>query len=291
MSTPPSLALPPHARVRRVATRLGELAAHDATPTGPVRGTALLVPGFTGSKEDFLAVLGPLAQAGWRVVTLDLPGQYESPWGAESAYALPRLAAAVLEVAAALDAGPVHLLGHSFGGLVARAAVVAAAGGDGSASVASLTLLCSGPAAVPEPGAGRLRLLLDALGRIDVPTIWAVMRQLDAENGVPHPPADVEAFLQRRFLANDPAGLRAFAQALLVEPDRVPELAEVTSRAGVPVLVAHGVADDAWTPEEQKEMAARLDARYEVVAGAAHSPAAEAPAATAALLADFWASA
>jgi hypothetical protein len=38
-------------------------------------------------------------------------------------------------------------------------------------------------------------------------------------------------------------------------------------------------------------MAIRLGARYEVIARSAHSPAAEAPAATAAVLLDFWAAA
>ena len=74
---------------------LRQLAAHDATPrtftgrAGPLmaldtggeaaRGTALLVAGYTGSKEDFAPLLAPLAEAGYRVVALDQRGQYESP--------------------------------------------------------------------------------------------------------------------------------------------------------------------------------------------------------------------
>ena len=42
------------------------------------------------------------------------------------------------------------------------------------------------------------------------------------------------------------------ADAMLGEPDRVPELAA----AGVPILVAHGEADDAWLPHVQADMAA-----------------------------------
>ena len=45
---------------------------------GEPHGTALLVPGFTGSKEDFISVLPLLAADGWRVVTYDQRGQYES---------------------------------------------------------------------------------------------------------------------------------------------------------------------------------------------------------------------
>jgi pimeloyl-ACP methyl ester carboxylesterase len=75
-------------------------------------------------------------------------------------------------------------------------------------------------------------------------------------------------------------------EALLGEPDRVAPLRDT----GLPVLVAHGVGDDAWSPAAQEEMARRLGARYAVVPDAAHSPAAEQPAATARLLLDFWAS-
>ena len=50
----------------------------------PSRSTAtgapvLLVPGYTGSKEDFIAVLAPLAAAGHEVLAIDQRGQYESP--------------------------------------------------------------------------------------------------------------------------------------------------------------------------------------------------------------------
>jgi len=40
-------------------------------------GTALLVPGYTGSKEDFLSILGELADGGRRVLAVDQRGQKE----------------------------------------------------------------------------------------------------------------------------------------------------------------------------------------------------------------------
>jgi pimeloyl-ACP methyl ester carboxylesterase len=86
----------------------------------------VLLPGYTGSKEDFAPILDPLAGAGFFVTAIDLPGQYESPGLPDAAdYTPDRLAAAVIEVADELG-GSVRLLGHSFGGLVARAAVIAA---------------------------------------------------------------------------------------------------------------------------------------------------------------------
>jgi pimeloyl-ACP methyl ester carboxylesterase len=59
---------------------------------------------------------------------------------------------------------------------------------------------------------------------------------------------------------------------------------------GVPVLVAHGEADDAWLPSVQADMARRLGARHEVIDGSIHSPAVENPPRTVAVLLDFWAS-
>jgi pimeloyl-ACP methyl ester carboxylesterase len=75
--------------------------------------------------------------------------------------------------------------------------------------------------------------------------------------------------------------------AVTDEPDRVDEL-RTAGAAGVPVLVACGAYDDAWTPDTQREMAERLGAPYVVIPGAIHSPAAEAPEATARVLLDFW---
>jgi len=87
------------------------------------------LPGFTGSKEDFLSVLGQLAAGGRRVAAIDMRGQYESAGtAAADGYRLAALAAdaaLIAETIAARDGGAqphrgVHLLGHSFGGLVAR---------------------------------------------------------------------------------------------------------------------------------------------------------------------------
>jgi pimeloyl-ACP methyl ester carboxylesterase len=94
-------------------------------------------------------------------------------------------------------------------------------------------------------------------------------------------------FFTTRFLRNSPVGLQGMADAMLGEPDRVAEL----SATGVPVLVTHGIADDAWTPAAQEDMAHRLGARHVVIEGAAHSPAIENPAATLRALHGFWVSA
>lgn len=238
----------------------------------------LLVPGFTGSKEDFLPILAPLAAEGHRVLAIDQRGQFESPAADDpSGYDIKQFADDVLAVAAHLGP-PVHLVGHSFGGLVARAAALA----DPTA-IRSLALIASGPAAIPHPAASNLGLLVDALPSMPLETIWTIKRQMEL-GGRAGPAAEIEDFLHRRFAANDPLCLLRMAEQLLSETDSSAELAHL----GLPMLVLFGEGDDAWSPAEQREMADRLGADVAEISGAGHSPAVEKPAETAETLLRFW---
>ncbi|SDC04513.1 Lysophospholipase, alpha-beta hydrolase superfamily [Geodermatophilus telluris] len=269
---------------RTLSGRAGPLAALDTGGPG-ARGTVLMVAGFTGSKEDFAPLLAPLAADGFRVVAIDQRGQYESPGPDDpAAYAVAELAADVLAVASVLagETGPPHLLGHSFGGLVARAAVLA----DPTA-FRSLTLLGSGPAALTGPRVALLDHLGPLLDAGGVELVSDTLEQLAmTDPRAQAVPAPTRAFYTRRFLRNTAAGLRGMADAMTTEPDRVAELAAT----GVPVLVAHGEADDAWPPRVQADMAARLGARHEVVPRAVHSPAVENAPHTLRVLESFWSS-
>jgi pimeloyl-ACP methyl ester carboxylesterase len=254
----------------------GPVAALQAGEGVPV----LLLPGYTGSKEDFAPVLAPLASAGFAVTAIDLPGQFESPGPDDPAgYTSDRLAVAATAAADAL--GPsVHLLGHSFGGLVARAAVL-----NDPDRFRSLVLLGSGPAGI----GGRRRALIEQLepllARLSPGAVHdAALAARRAQPGWVEPSPELAAFLRHRWVTGSAAALQGMGRAVREEPDRVAELA---AWAG-PVLVVHGAADDAWPPQVQREMAARLRARHAVVPAAAHSPAVENPAALVDLLAGFW---
>ncbi|MFI5981743.1 alpha/beta fold hydrolase [Streptomyces sp. NPDC051555] len=282
MSKPPRLTLPPHARARSLSTDRGAFAVHEAGE--PLRGTALLVPGYTGSKEDFIGLLEPLATAGYRVVAVDGRGQYESAGPRdEDAYTLAELGRDLLAQTAALDAGdrPVHLVGHSLGGLVARAAVL-----RDPAPFASLTLMSSGPAAIDAAQQDRTKLLVAALEmlREDMPAVWAAMRAQDPEDAAPDG-EELAEFLRGRWLATVPEQLIATGRILISEPDRVAELAAVE----LPKLVLSGAVDQAWPVPWLDAMADRLGARRAVIEGTEHSPNAEDPAATARALTAFWA--
>jgi pimeloyl-ACP methyl ester carboxylesterase len=282
VSTPPFLEPPDGVDRVEVPAASGSLAALAGSPdTSPPRSPVLLVPGFTGSKEDFIGVLAAIRAAGHPLVAIDQRGQYESPGDGDPASDdMKALAEDVLAVARHLG-GPVHLLGHSFGGLVARAATLADPG-----AVRSLTLMSSGPAAIPHPSASNLQLVISVLPGMDLEAVWAAKRQLEAQTEARPPEPHIEEWMHRRYVTHDPICIRRMAELLLSEEDRVGELAQLR----VPTHVIHGVDDDAWTPAEQAEMARRLDAAHTVVEGAAHSPAAERPEATAEALVAFWAS-
>lgn len=283
MSRPPILDLPPGARAHRLPTARGPFAVH--TMGTPTRGTALLIPGFTGSKEDFLGLLEPLSHDGYRVVAVDGRGQYESGGPRdEAAYGQDELAADLLAVAEALKPeDPLHLVGHSLGGLVSRAAVF-----RDRTPFASLTLLSSGPGAVCTAQQSRLKMLLGALPVMDMEDVWRAMRELDPPEAADEltPPAVAE-FLHHRWLANVPEQLTATARQLLTEPDRTAELAGLTA-AGLPVHVLTGDSDYVWPVAEMDAMATAVGARRTVITGADHSPNAEQPQQTARALLAGW---
>ena len=292
MSTPTSLDLPAGVRRTTIRTARGRFAALQAVPASGVceREAALLVPGYTGSKEDFAAILDLLADGSRQVVAVDMRGQFETP-GADDAggYSAASLGA---DIAAVMQAtGARHLVGHSYGGLIGREAVL------GGAGVASFTLMSSGPAALTGPRAAELQTMLAVLGagqadggrpdpaalRAGIAELWrAYLEPQAVEAGVPGP---IVAFLGQRMQGNDPDGLVLMARHLLAAPDRTAELARL---GHIPILVIYGEDDDAWSPAAQENMARRLGARRLCIPAAAHSPAVEAPTTTASALTQFW---
>ncbi|HVF05928.1 MAG TPA: alpha/beta hydrolase, partial [Frankiaceae bacterium] len=209
-------------------------------------------------------------------VAIDQRGQFESVGPDDpAAYTVEGLAIELVEFVETLGDGPVHVVGHSFGGLVARAATIKA-----PAAFASLVLMDSGPAALSGPRVDGMRALEPVL------ELHGANALFDAILGQPPgtPDDELTAFLRRRFVTSSVIALRTMGEEITSEPDRVDEL----RASGVRVAVLTGEHDDTWPPEVQREMADRLGAPFLLVPGAIHSPAAERPAETARLLLDFW---
>lgn len=269
-------AVPSGVSVLGIPASVGQLTAYHAQAVGESRGTVLFVPGFTGSKEDFRDFLPLLSALGWDAWAYSQRGQGDSvgPIGAGN-YSLELFAADVLEVAEIVGNGsPVHLLGHSFGGIVAPEAAIAH-----PEAFLSLTLLCSGP----NGWAGRHAHTSEVLAEGGSMGLW--------NHNNPHTVGQADelltpdmAFLRLRAARTSSDNLRAGAHILRTHVDRSVEIAAT----GLPTLMTHGELDDAWPIEAQRAMAVRIGAHYQVIPGGAHSPQLEAPWATAAILDRFW---
>jgi len=263
MSVPKTLDIPESVIVETVETARATHAVHRAEAVGERRGSVLLVPGWTGSKEDFTQVLPLVAALGYDVVTFDQRGQYESPGDVDDDYSLEGLAADVLALAdVVLRDERFHLLGHSFGGLVSQTVALAH-----PERLLTLSLLCSGPGALGDSPTRPLQRIVTAIGKVPLLQIHELREQ-----GIKRP-AQITAFLAKRFTANAPASLKAMTQHLIDAPDRVDEVAAT----GVPCWVARGETDDAWPHDAQALMAKRLGTEIVILPSAAHSPGVEAP--------------
>ncbi|WIJ45825.1 alpha/beta fold hydrolase [Curtobacterium citreum] len=256
---------------------VGRLTAYRVVPDGPSKGVVLVVPGYTGSKEDWRTFMPLLREAGWTAVAISRRGQADSAAPTDpSEYTLAEEAADAVRVAALLDDGaPVHLIGHSLGGVIARAAAIAS-----PQSFRSVVQFCSGPYGWPYRKVTELTILHDTGGNLR--QLFDSTNPLWAGRPDEELPDDVR-MVRDRFDATSPLSVVAGGHILEDHTDSSAEL----RATGLPVLVAHGEWDGAWPIPWQRQMAEDTGARYEVVPTSYHGPHVENPGATIALFDDF----
>jgi pimeloyl-ACP methyl ester carboxylesterase len=244
--------------------RLATLAMGD-----PARPRVVLVPGVTGSKEDFALMLPLLAAAGYRAESYDMAGQYESSSAGPANLDPPQrhytheLFVADLLFVLERGSAPVHVLGYSFAGTVAQLAYAAR-----PELFASLTLL----SAPPEPGQGfrgvkRLGPITDlTTGRVGAALmIWGVRRNFT------HVPPGRLKFVRDRFRLTR----RSSVADIISLMKRAPDIRPVLAAAAMPKLVAVG-EHDLWPLRLHAALAESIGATLAVYR-TGHSPCETAP--------------
>lgn len=240
----------------------GPLAALRAGPTDGTR--VVLVPGVTGSKEDFHFQFPALAEAGYCVESFDLAGQYES-CGAGPERLLPPRSRYDYELftgdlTAFLEAGgaPAHLLGYSFAGIVAELVAV-----QRPELVASLTLLSTPPLAGQVfRGVRGLGLLSRAAPAVVIAAAmrWGLL--LNTQGVQP----GRQRFIERRFSLTRREALRQVMHLMRHVPD-----VHAALRA-TPFLKAVAVGNaDLWPLRAHTAFATELGAQL-LVYPTGHSP-------------------
>ncbi|WP_022881768.1 alpha/beta fold hydrolase [Gryllotalpicola ginsengisoli] len=248
----------PRAVAFRFAAPSGSLAAWSlGDPDDP---RVVLVPGATGSKEDFLLLAPPLVDAGYFVQSYDLAGQYEShgagPSPLTGRWDYPLY---VDDMIAFLESGaPAHVLGYSFAGVVAQLVVARR-----PELVRSLTLLTAPPLT---GNVFRGIKIVGALSRFIPPhqaaglMLWGITTN---KNGVDES--------RLRFVRDRLALTRRESvddiMALMMD---VPDVTAQVATAGIPLLIATG-EHDLWPVRLHAEYADRIGAELAVYR-TGHSP-------------------
>jgi pimeloyl-ACP methyl ester carboxylesterase len=166
----------------QVATVAGTIQVREWPASEQRRGDAFLVHGLFADAESYTLLARRLAKGGLRVLAIDLPGHGGSAAGATTLDQLVDAAATTLR---ALAVGPVRLVGHSLGAMIA--ARIAA---EGDVPLDHLLLLA--PAGLgKEIDAG----FID--GMIAADSIADLERELAKLDGGALPPAYLQDLLAR----------------------------------------------------------------------------------------------
>jgi pimeloyl-ACP methyl ester carboxylesterase len=245
----------------------GRLAVLSAGIPGNPR--AVLVPGVTGSKEDFVLVLPLLAAAGYHAIAYDMAGQYESAGAGPENLRPPRdhydHELFVADLVAILESAPapVHLLGYSFAGTVAQIALR-----ERPELVRSLTLL----SAPPEPGQGfRGVKRIGPISALATGAVGAAFMIWGLQLNVVRVPALRARFVRDRLRLTR----RTSVSDIIALMKRAPDLDQTLAASEIPKLVAVG-EHDLWPLSLHREFAERIGATLAVYP-TGHSPSETAP--------------
>jgi pimeloyl-ACP methyl ester carboxylesterase len=240
----------------------GRLARVSMGEVGAPR--VILVPGVTGSKEDFALMLPIIAAAGYHVLSYDMAGQYESA-DAGPAHLDPTARRYghelfVGDLIAVLESGegPAHVLGYSFAGTVAQIALSLR-----PELFASLALL----SCPPQPGQGfRGVKRIGKISHLTTGRVGAALMIWGLRRNVTHVPPGRLAFVKHRLGVTR----RSSVADIIMLMKRAPDLRQTLHDWAGPKLVAVG-EHDLWPTRLHAAFAEQIGATLAVYP-TGHSP-------------------
>ena len=229
----------------------------------------LLIPGATGSKEDFALMLPQLAEAGYYAVSCDIAGQYESAGAGPEHLVPPRkhydYALFTDDLLALLESGggPAHVVGYSFAAIVAQLAF------ERRPELYRTLTLLSCP---PEPGNSfRGVQRIGRFSGLASPRVGAALMIWGIRSNVVKVAPNRIRFVRSRFRLTRRQSVRDIFGLMQHAPDLRPVLAAAT----LPKLVAVG-EHDLWPLTLHRRFAQAIGAKIAVYRGG-HSPSETSP--------------
>jgi pimeloyl-ACP methyl ester carboxylesterase len=251
----------------------GRLAYSD-TGVGPL---VIAVPGMGDLRSTYRFLAPKLAAAGYRVISLDLRGHGESSVRWDD-YSVGSVAADILALAGALDAGPAHVIGNS---MAAGAAVIAAA--RKPQAIRSLTLVGPFVRDMMPPW-----VMAALFGPLMVgPWGVALWRMLYKKSFPTRLPDDFDAEVTRRNANLAEAGRFTALRSMLLASKSEAERRAADVPAPALILMGSRDTDFPNPAKEAQHVADLVHGTVGIIEGAGHYPQAEMPDAVAAQLIPF----
>jgi len=234
----------------------------------PAHPRIVLVPGVTGSKEDFWFMMPLLVAAGYYVQSYDIAGQYESADAGPENLSPPRprydYDLFVDDLVAFLRAGaPAHVLGYSFAGVVAQLALA-----RHPELMRSLTLLSTPPLAGQSFRGVRI---IGWLSWLMSPAGAAALMKWGVVNNLHRVGPMRLRFIRDRFQFTRKASHVDVMRLMM----QVPDVDAAVRAAAIPVAIAVG-NHDLWPLRQHRRFAQRIGASIHVYR-TGHSPCETAP--------------
>ena len=254
---------------KRVSVGEIEMSYHDV---GASDRPFVLVHGFTGSSDDFVDVLPPLAEHG-RTIALDNRGQGDTS-NPGSGYTFDGMTSDLGGFLDALEIDSCDLLGHSLGGMLALRFVL-----EHPERIASLVLMDTAPRAIDGSAARMFEMGAKLLREQGASALVSVMRggafpgNADPQSPMARSVARMgeDVFwrrIERKLAAMDPEAFSGLAREMSDQSPLDDRLGEI----GCPTTVMVGEGDTSFVQPSKDIAAAIPNAELAILPDAMHSP-------------------